>query len=618
MGQPIRPNGLNAGPEGHIQPKIVRRIPYLFFLVMRNKIFKNTKSTHLLPIAVLVCFSGIIYFNSLSNGFVYDDLGTIVENVHIKRFGNFLSSFYNQAYFKISGGEASYRPVATLSYYLLYAIFNLNPFGYHLTSFGLHILNVILVYLLAQVILNSRRSSFVAALLFACHPVQTEAVNGISYNEDLFAAFFFFLALLMYAKMDAASSKQKYTYICLSLLFFMLGLLSKEMAITLPAIVVLYDGAIRASVSENRTLKRTLEFIQKRKYYYCGYLGVSIFYLWLRFFALYNPEEGETQIWGPLWDRIMYLPVLFFDYIKLSLFPLKLNADYVFSYPSGFVNVTPILSLAVVLGLLIFSVVVKRHSAAAAFGIWWFIVTLFPVYNIIEIYNPFAERYLYIPLFGFCLVISIFLERLLSRIPYSRTAALEAGVILMIVVFYSIITINRHKDWKDNYSLWTKTLEVEPNSVRAHGNLARVYLERGLIDESMREVKKTIELNPKGFKAHYNLGVVLADQGFFTQAIDAYKKTIEINPKYKNAHYNLGNIYKAQNRLEAAKQAFKKVVELDPDDIQARNNLGVIYAMQGKLDAALVEWQQVIALDPANRDVQANIEKAKKLIDQSQ
>ena len=585
---------------------------------MSDKIIEKTKKTHLLPIAALICISGIIYFNSLSNGFVYDDLGTIVENVHIKRFDNFLSAFYNQSYFTISGGEASYRPVATLSYYLLYAIFNLNPFGYHLTSFVLHILNVILVYLLAHVILDSRRSSFVAALLFACHPVQTEAVNAVSYNEDLFAAFFFFLALLMYAKLDAASQKQNFMYFCLSLLFFLLGLLSKEMAVTLPAIVVWYDVTIRAPISENMPLKRALEFIQKRKYYYSAYLGVSLFYLWLRFFALYNPEEVETQIWGPLWDRIMYLPVLLFDYIKLILFPLKLNADYVFSYPAGFLNLTPILSLAVVLGLLVLSVVVMRHSAATAFGIWWFFVTLFPVYNIIEIYNPFAERYLYIPLFGFCLVISIFLERFLSRIPYSRKGVLKAGVILMIVVFYSIITINRHKDWKDNYSLWTKTLEVEPNSVRAHGNLARVYLERGLIDESMREVKKTIELNPKGFKAHYNLGVVLAEQGFLTEAVDAYKKTIQINPRYKNAHFNLGNIYKSQNRLEAAERAFKSAVELDPGDIEARNNLGVIYAMQGRLDAALVEWQQVIALDPANRDVQANIEKAKKLIEQSQ
>ena len=162
---------------------------------MGNKIIEKTKTKHLLPILLLVCVSALIYFNSLSNGFVYDDFGTIVENVHIKRFGNYLSSFYNPSYFKISGGEASYRPVATLSYYLIYAIFGLNPFGYHLISIALHIFNVILVYQIAHVIFDDKKSSVIAGLLFACHPVNTEAVNGISYNEDLIASFFFFLAL---------------------------------------------------------------------------------------------------------------------------------------------------------------------------------------------------------------------------------------------------------------------------------------------------------------------------------------------------------------------------------------------------------------------------------------
>ena len=566
---------------------------------------------------MLVCVSAIIYLNSLSNGFVYDDMGTIVENVHIKHLGKYFSTFYNQSYFKISGGEASYRPVATLSYYLLYAILKLNPFGYHLTSFVLHIFNVILVYLLVNVILGDKSSSFIAGLLFACHPVHTEAVNCISYNEDLLAAFFFFLALLLYMKLNTTAPKRNLILFILSLLFFLLGLLSKEMAITLPAIVVLYDLTLREPASRKLSLKRALEVVKNRKYYYIGYLGISLFYLWLRFFALYNQEEGETQIWGPLLDRIIYLPVLFFDYIKLSLFPLNLNADYVFSYPTRFLDVYPILSLMIVLGLLIFSFVAFRHSKASSFGIWWFFITLFPVYNIIEIYNPFAERYLYIPLFGFCLVISIFMESFLSRISFSKTGALKVSVILIIVVFYSMILINRNKDWKDNYSLWTNTLEIEPNSVRAHGNLARVYQEQGLIEESMREVKKTIELNPKGFKPYYNLGVILGEQGFLKEAISTYKKTIEINPKYKNAHFNLGNIYKEQNLLEEAKQEYKKVLEIDPEDIEARNNLGVIYAIQGKLDAALSEWEKVIALDPENKEVQANIKKAKKIINQS-
>jgi tetratricopeptide (TPR) repeat protein len=312
------------------------------------------------------------------------------------------------------------------------------------------------------------------------------------------------------------------------------------------------------------------------------------------------------------------LPVIFLKYIKLFLFPIPLNADYVFSYPTRFFDFWPLFSLLVVLALFVYSFFALRNQKAVSFGIWWFFITLFPVYNLIQIYNPFAERYMYIPLWGLCLVSSIFLETLLGRISLSRAGVLRLIIGVCVVGVCSAMTINRNRDWKDSYSLWTKTVEVEPNSFRAHGNLARVYQKRGMIDASLREVEKTLELNPKDHKAYYNLGVVLSEQGFAAEAETAYRKTIAINPRFKNAHFNLGTIYKRQNRLEAAKQAFKKVVEIDPEDVEALNNLGVIYAMQGKLDAALAEWQKVIALDPANRAVQANIEKAEKLIEQSQ
>lgn len=583
---------------------------------MNYNLIEMAKTKHLLPIALLVCVSAIVYLNTLANGFVYDDLATIVENTHIKRFENFLSSFYTPSYFKISGGEATYRPVATLSYYLLHALFDANPMGYHLASTILHIFNVILVYLMACVILEDKSAAVVAGLLFACHPVNTEAVNGISYNEDLLAAFFFFFALLLYMKLKRSAPKRSLIFFMLSLFLFLLGLLSKEMAITLPVIAVLYDLALREPVLKKLSLNRVLEVVQERKYYYVGFLGVSLFYLWVRFFAIYNPEEVETQIWGRLIDRVIYLPVIFFKYIKLSLFPIHLNADYVFSYPDRFLDILPVMSAIIVLGLILFSFFVFRTSKATSFGIWWFFMTLFPVYNLIQIYNPFAERYLYIPLFGFCLVISILLDYLLKQIPLTRSMAIKVFIILCLVIFYSMISINRNKDWKDSYSLWAKTLEVEPNSFRAHGNLARVYQEKGLIEASLREVKKTMELNPKDYKAHYNLGVILAKQGFISEAISAYKKTIEMNPQFKNAYFNLGNIYKAQNLLKKAQQAFEKVVDIDPVDIEARNNLGVIYAMQGKLDAAIIEWQQVLALDPENPDVQDNIEKAEKILNQ--
>jgi tetratricopeptide (TPR) repeat protein len=581
---------------------------------MKPELISMAKARHLLPIILLVSVTAIIYLNSLSNGFVYDDMGTIVENVHINNLSKNFPSFFNRSYFKISGGEASYRPVATLSYYLLYSIFKLNSWGYHLTSLVLHILNVILVYLLVNLMLDNKKSSLIAGLLFASHPVHTEVVDCISYNEDLLAAFFFFLALWLYGKLEPAAIKRNLIFYILSLLFFLLGLLSKEMAITLPAIVVVYDVTLREPVSGATSFKRALNTAFRHGYFYGGYMAVSLFYLWLRFFALDNPEESVSRMWGSLFERIIYLPVLFFDYITLVLLPLNLNADYVFSYPTGFLGADTIISYLVVLGLVVFSFFIFKHSKATSLGIWWFFITLFPVYNLIEIYNPFAERYLYIPLFGFCLVVSIAAESLFNRVSFPRAGVFKFAVILSVVVFYAMIAIPRNRDWKDSYSLWTKTLEIAPNSVRAHGNLARVYQERGQIEDSLREVKKTIELNPKGFKAYYNLGVILAEQGLLEEAIGAYQKTIDINPKYANAHFNLGNIYKQQNLLEQAAEEYKKVIEIDPEDIEARNNLGVVFAIQGRLDDAVSEWQKIIAFDPDNKEVHDNIIKAKKMI----
>ena len=201
-------------------------------------------ASHLLPIAILALVSLVVYFNSLTNGFVYDDYATIVENKYIQHPGKSLPSLFSRSYFNIASGEASYRPVATLSYYLIYSIAELNATYYHLFSVLLHALNVILVYLLANIIIKNRYFALMAGLLFACHPALTEAVDAISYNEDLLAAAFFFLAFICYAGIDTEEVKSCIKVYVLSLFSFLLALLSKEMAITLPAVIFLYDLAI--------------------------------------------------------------------------------------------------------------------------------------------------------------------------------------------------------------------------------------------------------------------------------------------------------------------------------------------------------------------------------------
>jgi tetratricopeptide (TPR) repeat protein len=577
-------------------------------------------STHVFCMTIPVLLSLALYFNSLSNGFVYDDYATIIENKHIENPLQSLPSLFSRSYFNIASGEASYWPVATLSYYLIYAAGQLDPFWYHLFSVLLHALNVALVFLLVHTIVKNRYNAMIAALLFAGHPALTEAVDAISYNEDLLAAAFFFLAFICYAGIKAAAGKSRVTRYGLSLFCFLLALLSKEMAITLPAVLVLYDLAIRNGGSSALSFKLMWRAIKPQIYFYIGYLAVGFFYLYLRFVAFYNPGETIKPFYGSLIERIVYLPAHIFSFIKLAVFPAEPNADYVFAYPEGFFDINNLIGLLAVAGLIVSSLAIYQKSKPIFFGLWWFLITLSPVYNLIPLFNPLADRYLYIPVLGFCMAAAVVLNDVVkSRLNRpGRSRIVTAILVVCIAGLYSTVTVARNRDWKDGLTLWSKTVKSSPGSSVARGSLGHAYQQLGRLDEAVEQYKKAVAIYPDDYKAHYNLGVVYAQQGFFDRAITSYQRSIRSNPSYPNARFNLGIIYKNQGDLDRAIDQFRKVTELDPADFEARNNLGVAYAVRGDLKLAIGEWEKVLEIDPDNRSARENILKAKNAMNKSE
>ena len=570
---------------------------------------------NLLPIAVLLLVSLALYYHSLSNGFVFDDFAVIVENKHIKDLGNSLPAFLDDSYFRVAGGESSYRPIPTLSYFLIHSLAGLNPFYYHLCSVLLHTLNVLLVYRLFCLLLDDRFKALLGGLLFACHPVLTEAVNCISFNEDLFAASFFLLAMILYVRRtEYTAGNAAY---CLSLFFFFLGLLSKEMAITLPAVILLYDLTFRAFDERTPFIKCALNTVKKGWPLYLGYAAVGGFYLVLRFILITKPGDAVKPNFGALFDRLLYLPNHIFSFVKLAVAPYNLNVEHVFSYPPAFFEFNQLCGFGFTTGLAVFSVILFRRFKEIAFGIWWFGITLGPVYNLIQIFNPIAERYLYIPVIGFCLAAPVVLYGLFSR-TFSRPAAVKMAALIVVAVIAGVfanITLARHRDWKDGLTLWSKTVRQSPKSGVAHGSLGRAYQEQGLLDEAAAQYRMAVKLMPNHFKAYYNLATVYEQKGNFSQAVENLKKALSINPGYANAHYNLALLYHKQDMMAEAIQHYHKVIELVPEDVEARNNLGVAFAIQGDLDQAIQEWQKVLAIDPLNKGAQDNLRKAEKMMD---
>ena len=583
----------------------------------KDGFFTTSRYKQFLPILLPAALGIVVYINALPNGFVFDDMTTIVHNAYIKDLGKNFPAFFNLDYFKIAQVEVSYRPIATLSYFLIYALFGLNPLAFHLSSLLLHIFNVIGVYVLVDMIQHNKKTSLIAALVFACHPVLTETVDCISYNEDLLATLFYLLALVLYIKAAAIKNPSDLLLYFFSLASFLVALLSKEMAITLPAIILLYDLTGRETAETGGFIKKAVATLNRQKFYYIAFTLVAIFYLVLRFKILVNPEGSLSISRAGLFERILFLPDHLFDYIKLVLFPFDLNAEYSFAYPDRFFEFSNLFSFIVVMAITVGSFFIYRYSKGIFFGIWWFMITLLPVSNLIEIHNPIAERYLYLPLVGFCLVISILINKIPQRADGARLkkiAWLKYSILIGLLIIYSVATVDRNPVWKNNFSVWANTVEKSPDNPVVHGGLGLAYQKRGLLDEAIREFKRAIKLGPNMAKNHYNLGLAYEEKGLFEKAVEAYKKAVELNPAYTDAYFNLANLSMRLQSRQDAIWAYRRVIELDPADIEAYNNLGVAYAMQGELDRAVGLWQKVLEMDPDNPKAKDNLAKAKQMM----
>jgi tetratricopeptide (TPR) repeat protein len=355
--------------------------------------------------------------------------------------------------------------------------------------------------------------------------------------------------------------------------------------------------------------------LKQRASFYAGYAGVSLFYLFLRFYLFQIPAESLKSSYGSLLERIIYLPGHIFSFIRLIIFPTNLNADYVFSYPDSFFSSMNLAGVAVVLGLVVASFYIYRYSKAVFFGLWWCLITLLPVSNLIEIYHPFAERYLYLPLIGFCLLVPVIIYGLAGRVIARRPAAnLVASILILVILsIYSIATIRRNPDWQNNFTLWSKTIQTSPNSLVARGGLGMAYLERGMLEAARKQFETAIQLYPGHHKSYYNLGVIYHRMGDLKKAIEYFKRAVALNPESIRGHYNLATLYARQGLMDLAIRHYTKVIEMDPEMVEAHYNLGMAYATQGQLKRAISQWEAVLQLDPHHTSARINLAKARRM-----
>jgi Flp pilus assembly protein TadD len=541
-----------------------------------------------------------VYLNAIFNGFVYDDQYLILQNPLMRDAWRIPEIFFSDMW-AFKGQEAGnyYRPMFHLFYMIDYHIFGLRPWGFHLTKILFHMGSSLLVFLTASTIISrygggntktyNEYIPFAAALLFATHPIHTEAVLGIT---EVSLAFFYFLSFYLYVKADDVWGK----FSIVSLLFFLLAALSKETALTLPILLIAYDYSFKRDSVLHPT-PGTFYLLLKR---YLPYLVVAGIYLILRTYAIggFAPVKAHAELSG--YEYFINVFPLFAQYLGKMILPINLNAAYVFHPIHSLLEWKGIMGFVLTLCFIVALYLVRNRNRVAFFSLLWMVIPLLPAFYIPAVgLHTFSERYLYIPSAGFMLIVSMGLCSI-PRLDALRDRAIPIMLLIVLVItaLYSAGTIKRNPVWKDSLTLWSDTVKKSPDSRVAHNNLGTAYDKRGLIDKAIKEYKLALRLKSDYPMAHYNLGNAYDKQGLIDEAIEEYREALRLKPDYVKAHYNLGNAYDKQGLIDEAIEEYKEALRLKPDYVEAHNNLGSAYHSQNRIDEAIEEYKEALRLKP--------------------
>ncbi len=599
------------------------------------------------------------YINTLSNQFVLDDIGIIVENPlvwDVSNIGKIFSTNYWNRGQKNAGAidPGLYRPLTVFTYALDFSLGKLDPTGYHIVNLALHVLTTLLLFVIAWDIFKSSLAALVTAVIFAVHPVHTEAVTGIVGRAEVLATLFFLLAF-WFGRLPPGSQAPPRTKLSAAAalgaaaLFYLLGLFSKETAVTMPAVLFVYDWIHREEFlgTQGRKPKDAppLGFVVAR---YAVFALVVAVYLLIRSRAVTAPSNIWVGFFGvTAGQRVFTASRVLMEYLGLFIFPYTLSAEYWKpALPIAHSPFEPLVLLSLFLWLALGCAAVwsARKARPLFFAMVWLFITILPVSNIFfPIGVGKAERILYLPSAGFCLCIGWLYQWLEKR--FDRKWLL-ASALVPVAFLFALRTYYRNLDWKDDLTLALATLKVYPTSplmsnragleyhkkgekdkaiplleqsVRErpdaavyHAYLGEVYDAYNRSDEAVREFNIALQIEPNNAAFHNDLGAAYFSAGRLDQAVEQFKEAVRLNPDISDAHSNLGGLYLNKNNFDEAIKELNIAIKLNPDNAEAHNNLGSAYLRKTRLDLAVEHYKEAVRLKPEYSDARENLKIAEQ------
>jgi tetratricopeptide (TPR) repeat protein len=591
---------------------------------------------------LLAGLTGLVFGQTVTFDFVsYDDPTYILESPRV--LGGFSLDSVRWAF--TTGYFANWHPLTWLSYFLDAELFGKDARGYHFTNVLLHTANVVLLFAVLRALtahsplltthhspLTNWQCAFVAAL-FAIHPLHVETVAWVSERKGLLSTLFALLAIWAYVQYVR---RPRWTWYAAMLLAFVASLLSKQMMVTLPFVLLLLDYWPLGRFSERRASWKRL-VAEKLPLF-----GLMVLFSAI---ALAVQQRGRTVVpleAIPFSLRLWNGVAAYLLYLSKTFWPVRLAPYY--PHPGESLSMVLVgvsaLVLVAVSGLAVWQ---RRGRPYLLVGWLWYLGTLVPVIGLVQLARQqMADRYSYVPLVGVFVAVAWLLP---SVVParWAKARILEtAGV--GIVVVLSVFAWKQTQHWRDSFALFEhllaaadpqpvayrvsplvteaispgievtadgrRVMRIRPAHALAHNQLAIAFDQKGERETALSHLRAALEANPHAETAHINLGNILREEKRYDEAARHYQIALTVDPGSALAHMDYGNLLREMRRFDEAVAHLQTAVRLDPESALARYNLAVTFGEQGRFPEAIHQYQEALRIAPGNSQAHNNLGSA--------
>jgi len=596
--------------------------------------------------AGLVALMLLAYSSSFANGYIWDDPEYLLNQPTLRSLEGLGEIWFgfdvkSLSPLRIKCATPQYYPLVFTSYWLEYRCWGFSPLGYHLVNIFVHVGSALLLWMLLRRL--TVPGAWLAAALFALHPLQVESVAWITERKNVLSGFFYLAAFLCYLRWSlpragpepappAEHSSPRWLY-ALALVFFVGALLSKTVTCTLPAAILVVLWWQRGRIGR-RDIVPLIPFF-----------AAGIIFGLLTVFMEKHHVGAQGEEWGfSLVERTLVAGRILWFYAAKLVLPLGLT----FFYPRWEIDAAilwqyffPAAALAVVIALWCLQRRLGRGPLAA---VLFFGGTLFPALGFFDVYpmrfSFVADHFQYLACIGLIVLGAALFARAVERFDERRTqhAILACGGVLLLLVW---LTWQQGKIYKDQETLWLDTLAKNPTAWIAHNNLGEIYVQQGQPERAIRHCREALalksdlpeaqgnlanalystgrseeavtwyeallRLQPDNVKAHGNLGVILDKLDRFEDAVEHFERAIALEPRYFSAYYNLGNAYYSRKKYNEAIEVYTAALRIAPGYVDGYVKLGNIHVESGRHDDAVRAYRRACQLNPGNLDASINL-----------